>query len=276
MKGYTVAIPVFENAPTVGYVVRAALAQDPAPERVVVCDDSGGDDSGCVAREAGAEVVTHPENRGLAAARNTLLAACRTERIIFFDADAVPRPGCAAALLTALDDERIVAAGGRGVEVGAATFADRWRARVTPQSHGDGDLDDDWMVMGLCCAFRVEELRRVGGFDTAFTRCGEDVEISLRLRAQGGRLAYRPAAIVDHARNDGVGGLLGQAWNHSVQTARACRRHGYATGFAFRIAGQALGAAMRGDLRRLDWPAVLLSAANLVVRFAGLIYGRLR
>jgi len=276
MSGYTVAIPCFNNAATVAYVVRAARGQNPPPERVLVCDDGSRDDSARVAREAGAEVLAHPENRGLAATRNTLSAACRTEHLVYFDADAIPQANCAAAFLAALGEKEFVAVGGRGVEVGAVTFADRWRARVTPQSHGESDLDDDWMVMGLCCAFRVAALREAGGFDPSFTDCGEDVDISLRLRALGEKLAYRPEAVVEHARNDNVGGLLRQAWRHSVQTARAFRRQGRSPGFVFRLVWRALRPAMWADLRRLDLPSFLLSGANLAVRFAGLLYGGLK
>ena len=205
-----------------------------------------------------------------------LLEACRTEYLVFFDADAAPRPGCSAALLAPFADEPIAAVGGRGVEVGAATFADRWRARTTPQSHGDAPLDDDWMVMGLCCAFRVAALRQVGGFDPRFVQCGEDVEISLRLRAARWRLVYRPAAVVEHARNDSAWGLLRQAYRHSREAARALRLHGESPALLARLAREALRPALRRDLAALDAPAALLTAANLLARRTGLLVGARR
>ena len=273
-RSFTVAVPVRDGAATLGAVLAAAATQVPAPQEFLVCDDGSRDDSARLAREAGARVLTHPRPAGLAGARNTLWGACRTEFVVFFDADAVPRPGCAAALLAAFDDPHVVAVGGRGEEVGAATFADRWRARSTPQSHGDAPLDDDWMVMGLCSAFRAAALRRVGGFDPTFARCGEDVDISLRLRRAGGRLAYRPDAVVEHLRNDGVGGLLRQAYRHSREAARALRRNGESTIVLERIARDALSPALRRDLAALDAPAALLTAANLIVRRVGCWTGR--
>ncbi len=273
---YVAAIPLRDGAATVGHVVRAARAQSPPPLRVLVCDDGSRDDGPRHARDAGATMLTHPRPQGLAAARNTLLAACDAEIIIYFDADAVPRPGCVAALLTGFRDDRTAAVGGRGLEAVAATFADRWRATHTPQSHGDAPLSDDWMVMGLCGAFRVDDLRRIGGFAPRFVACGEDVDISLRLRATGARLAYRPAAVVDHLRTDGALGTLAQAWRHSGESAVAFARQGRSPAFLRALFWRALGPTLGRELARLDFPAAWLTGANLAVRLAALEVGARR
>jgi GT2 family glycosyltransferase len=272
---YVAAIPLRDGAATIAYVVRAALAQSPTPTRVLVCDDGSRDDGPRRAADAGATVLAHARPRGLALARNTLLAAATEEVMIYFDADAVPRPGCAAALLAGLRESRAVAAGGRGVEAADASFADRWRAAHTPQSHGDRPLDDDWMAMGLCCAFRVAALREIGGFDRRFESCGEDVDISLRLRAAGGRIAYRPDAVVDHARSDSTLGVLRQAWRHSRESAAAFRRQGRSPLFLAGLFWRALGPSLGRELVRLDAPAALLTAANLAARLAALPIGAL-
>jgi mycofactocin glycosyltransferase len=267
---YTIAIPLRDGAATIGHVVRASLAQFPAPIRVLVCDDGSRDTGARLAAAEGAAVLSHLAPRGLAAARNTLLAACNTEAIVFFDADAVPRPGCAAALLAGFSDPAVAAVGGRGAEAAYATLADRWRAAHTPQSHGDAPLEDDWMVMGLCCAFRVSALREVGGFDDTYRACGEDVDVSLRLRAAARRLVYRPEAVVDHARSDGAFGLLRQAWNHSRATARALAAHNRPVGELAAEARRAVWPAMTDAVRRLDAPDLALGAANLAVRLVAL------
>jgi glycosyltransferase involved in cell wall biosynthesis len=61
-------VPAFEAAPTIGQVVRRALAHVP---RVVVVDDGSGDDTAARAAAAGAEVLRHPSNRGKGAALRT-------------------------------------------------------------------------------------------------------------------------------------------------------------------------------------------------------------
>jgi GT2 family glycosyltransferase len=268
---WTAAVPLRDGAPTVAHVVRAALAQSPPPTRVLVCDDGSCDDGRRAAQEAGAAIVCHDRPLGLAAARNSLLGECSDEFIVYFDADAIPRPDCAAALLAGFAGAQVAAVGGRGVERGAATFADRWRAAHTPQSHGDRSLDDDWMVIGLCCAFRVAALREIGGFDPRFTDCGEDLEASLRLRARGWRLTYRPEAIVDHARSDNALGVLQQAWRHNRAAARALRLHARPAAPLREAAIAALLPALREAARGLDVPAAALSAANLALRLAATV-----
>ncbi|MDP8223459.1 MAG: glycosyltransferase [Candidatus Lernaella stagnicola] len=267
---YEIGIPLRDNAATVAHVVRAALAQKPPPQQVWVCDDGSLDDGPERARRAGATLVRHDHPRGLGAARNTLLGVCDADIVVFFDADAIPRPGTAAALLAPFTDNDVAAVGGRGVEAAHATFADRWRAAHTPQSHGLEPLDDDWMVMGLCVAFRVAALREAGNFDADFTSCGEDVEMSLRLRARGGRLAYRPDAIVDHARSDDCRGVLRQAWRHNRAAARALLLHGQATGALTLVACRNLWPACGRALRHLDLPRAAFALVNLLVRVTAL------
>lgn len=274
MSKYTVAIPVRDGAATIGYVLAAVARQKPAPAKVLVCDDGSLDDSACIACNSGAKVIFNERSCGVAGARNALFSVCRSEIIVFFDADAIPRPGCVAALLKPFADPEVGAVGGRGVEVGDATFADRWRARHTPQSHGDKPINDNWMVMGLCGAFRREALESVDGFSGRFTSCGEDVDISVRLRQAGWRLVYKPDAVVDHARSDNILGVLNQAFRHSREAARALTAHGMSTRHLEETTRQALLPAITQDLKKLNAPGAALSTANMAVRLGGLWVGK--
>jgi len=273
---YTVAIPVLNGEATINHVIEAALQQDPPPEAILVCDDGSSDESALVASNAGARIIFHPHNCGLAGARNSLLLACKTQFIIYFDADAIPQPGCAANLLAPFADTKIAAVGGRGAEVGDATMADRWRARYTPQSHGDRSLDDDWMIMGLCSAFRTRALRSIGGFAGRFSCCGEDVDVSVRLRKEGWRLAYRPSAIVNHARSDGTLGVLHQAYQHAREASRALRCHDQPTKLLANTTIDSLVPALRRDLRSLDLPSAAMTVSNFTARMAGIWVGKHR
>ncbi len=68
--GGCVVIPVFNHAATVADVVRGAREH---AHTVIVCDDGSTDGSGTAAEGAGAELLTHPVNRGKGAALRTLL-----------------------------------------------------------------------------------------------------------------------------------------------------------------------------------------------------------
>ena len=86
-----VVLPVRDEAPTVGEVVRRVPAQvGGRPVEVVVVDDGSGDGSGDAALAAGARVVSHPRTMGLGAAvRTGLLEARRTGAVAaaFLDGD---------------------------------------------------------------------------------------------------------------------------------------------------------------------------------------------
>jgi GT2 family glycosyltransferase len=84
----TVIIPAYNRADTVARAVTSALAQRPAPPaEVLVVDDGSADDSGEVARRAGARVVRHAVNQRLGAARNTGLAHATQPWIALLDSD---------------------------------------------------------------------------------------------------------------------------------------------------------------------------------------------
>jgi hypothetical protein len=53
-------------------------------------------------------------------------------------------------------------------------------------------------------------LKKIGGFDSAFTTAGDDVDLSWRLTASGETLAYAPGAVVIHERRATLGSYLAQ------------------------------------------------------------------
>ncbi|MFD0468449.1 glycosyltransferase family 2 protein [Nonomuraea thailandensis] len=77
-----------------------ALRAHPVLE-VIVVDDGSQDATGDVARDHGATVVRHEENRGAAAARDTGLRAAKGQVVAFLDDDCEPSPtgpsGCSTA-----------------------------------------------------------------------------------------------------------------------------------------------------------------------------------
>ncbi|GAA3719737.1 hypothetical protein GCM10022224_102090 [Nonomuraea antimicrobica] len=86
MSGDTaVVIPAANEADRIAATVKAAAAL-PGVDLVVVVDDGSTDQTGRVARAAGARVVRHSRNRGKAAAMETGAEAVR-----LLDADAAPR-----------------------------------------------------------------------------------------------------------------------------------------------------------------------------------------
>lgn len=86
-RDVVIGIPAYNEAETVGDVVRAA--SDPAVD-VVVVDDGSDDETATVAANAGATVIRHTENRGYGAALGTLFETAHehdVEHLVVVDAD---------------------------------------------------------------------------------------------------------------------------------------------------------------------------------------------
>ncbi|HEX2087620.1 MAG TPA: glycosyltransferase [Solirubrobacteraceae bacterium] len=220
---------------TVVIPARDAAAQLPATlaplagADVVVVDNASRDDTAAVARAHGARVV-HEPRPSRARARNAGAAATGAPLLAFLDAGCVPRPGWLEALTACL--ARADLAGG-AVEVRtseAPTPAERfdaaWRFRQ------ERNVAAGWSVSANL-GVRREAFERVGGFDAAYRHVGEDVDFCLRATAAGARLAYCPAAVVEHDAERTIPAVLRRAfwqgWS-SVQHAerlpgRAGRRY---------------------------------------------------
>src|ERR1700744_6715954 len=96
-RDVTVVIPVRDN--TCG--LRRLLTSLRGLQIVVVDDGSSTpitheDFAGA---HPGIEILRHPQSKGPAAARNTVLAACKTGYVAFLDSDVIPRRGWLEALL---------------------------------------------------------------------------------------------------------------------------------------------------------------------------------
>ncbi|MGL4305199.1 MAG: glycosyltransferase family 2 protein [Mycobacteriaceae bacterium] len=86
--GVWLIVPVFNEGPVIGDVVRGALKTFP---NIVCVDDGSKDNSAASAAEAGAHVVRHPVNLGQGAAIQTGVEYARNQRgaqyFVTFDAD---------------------------------------------------------------------------------------------------------------------------------------------------------------------------------------------
>ncbi|WP_431799808.1 glycosyltransferase family 2 protein [Microbacterium kunmingense] len=105
----TVIVPGFDVGPWAGEALASLRAQSFRDWRAVLVDDGSTDDTPEIFARAAAEddrfrVIRHPRQRGLAAARNTGLAAVDTPYLAFLDGDDRFTPTALERLLAVLDD----------------------------------------------------------------------------------------------------------------------------------------------------------------------------
>jgi len=98
----SILIPAFNEAASIGSVVRELL--DAARWReILVIDDGSSDDTGAQASVAGARVIRHPYNKGNGAAVKTGIRHATGRFVLIVDADGQHRPADAARLVSYLD-----------------------------------------------------------------------------------------------------------------------------------------------------------------------------
>ncbi|OQY27117.1 MAG: hypothetical protein B6244_11580 [Candidatus Cloacimonetes bacterium 4572_55] len=142
-------------------------------------------------------ILSHPKNRGRAAARNTGVRAARNDLIIFLDSDMIVSSDFIAAHVAAHE------LGECGAIVGDIRFTDQWSGqplakyfdtRGAAKLKSGKEIPYRYFVTGNAST-RKSLLISIGLFDEGFPKYGgEDLELACRLHEQGIRFAHCPAA----------------------------------------------------------------------------------
>ena len=138
--------------------------------------------------------------KGLSAGRQWAVEHSNGDWIAITDIDVRPEPDWISNLVemsTPIDDhETVVAVTGRTVfehegdivsRVRSVEIATKYRSRPRSTS----------LANGPCSMFEREHLLAIGGFNPQWYHA-EDMEVSLRLNAEGGTIVYAPNAVVHH------------------------------------------------------------------------------
>ena len=223
----TVGITCFNAAATIGRALESALAQDWPHFEVVVVDDASSDDSPAIVAEyAGKDgrirQFRHPENRGCAAARNTILQQARGAFVAFFDDDDTSSPA-----RLRIQYERLVGYEKENGAVLVACYTSGTRHYpngyqfpiVAIGSHPIapvGTVVADYLLAFVrkpdvfygagtpACSLlaRTETFARVGGFDESLRR-QEDADFAVRLALEGGHFIGTPEPLLQQFATTG-------------------------------------------------------------------------
>jgi GT2 family glycosyltransferase len=208
--------------------VRSALAQRRPPAEVIVVDDASGDDTGARAESAGARVVTHDQNRGRGAARNTGLEEAASEWVALLDSDDEWLPDHLATLWPARDDHVLVGAAALAVDAeaqDARVFG--WAGRRACALRGPADVAvPENKLVASAVMLRRDEVLRVGGFRTDIERA-EDLDLWVRLLRDGSGLAIPRVTVLYHVHEGQITSEPERMWDaHAAVIAAHWPREG--------------------------------------------------
>jgi glycosyltransferase involved in cell wall biosynthesis len=211
---FTVVVPAFNSARTVGATVASALAQTVSEIEVIVVDDGSTDATPDVVRriEDPRVRLVSQANRGLAAARNAGIAVAQGQYVALLDSDDLYLPNYLALSLEALESTpNIGFTYSDGYVFDAATGKVRKRtamARLKPPVPPPTDPSEfllDLLRRNFILAWTTiprTVLDAVGGFDDARSSA-EDYELWLRILLHGYRAAWIPGQHVLYRRHPG-------------------------------------------------------------------------
>jgi glycosyltransferase involved in cell wall biosynthesis len=208
----SVVIPAYNRPELVGRAVRSALAQRPRPPaEVVVVDDCSSDDTGAVARAAGARVIRHEENRGEGGARNTAIQAAREDWVAMLDSDDEWLPDHLAALWPHAEGRVIL--GSTAVATGAGEEQLWGRERATPRvlrSPADLLAGGNALVNSSVLARRDAVL--AAGLFRADLERGADLDLWLRVLEHGEGYVSPAVTVVYRLHEGQVSDDRGAMW----------------------------------------------------------------
>ena len=221
----SVIVPAYNAASTLGECVASLRTLNYPNYETIVVDDGSSDSTAQIAEQAGVQTI-RLEHRGLAAARNAGVEAASGEIIAFIDADArADRDWLYHLVETITRREAAAASGPNFAPTSASTRAAAMAAAPgLPREVRAGDADLA-QLCGCNMALSKAALTKIGGFDPAFTTAGDDVDLSWRLTASGGTLAYAPGAVVIHERRATLGSYLAQQRGYGIGEGLLSKRY---------------------------------------------------
>lgn len=232
----SVVVPVYNNPEGLTACLEALAVQQTARSfEVVVVDDASTVDLEPIrtAFTPRLSLQWHrlPRNSGPAAARNAGIQAARGELVLFTDGDCRPEPLWLDALARPFDDPAV--RGAKGVYRTAQTDRVARLAQLEFEERYDllATFPDIDFVDTYSGAFRRADLLAVGGFDTSFRRAdNEDVDLSFRIKARGGRFVFVPTAVVWHRHREGWAGYARLKFGRGFWRMKVYRKHPHKAG----------------------------------------------
>jgi GT2 family glycosyltransferase len=208
----SVIIVSYHSAEPLELTIPALLSELRPGDELVVVDNASGDATVDIVRSLApdARLVERADNGGFAAGCNAGAEVVEGDLLVFLNPDAVPQPGWGAAIRRPLADGRgwdawqglVLERGGTAVNTAGNVVhftGLAWAGQAgTPIADADLRRREVGYLSGACLAIPRERFRRLGGFAEWFFLYHEDLDLSLRLRLQGGRLGLEPDARVEH------------------------------------------------------------------------------
>lgn len=189
-----VCIPAYNEEKSIGDIVKKSLLYS---DKVIVCDDGSTDSTAKIAKEHGAQVISHKKNEGYGAAITTLFDFARKENadiMITIDGDGQHNPEQIPVLINALQENKVdVVIGSRFLEKNFGTPC--YRQRGIKIITSAANFGADFKVSDSQSGFRAYSKRAIDSIHPTETGMSISTEILLKISNKGLSLAEVPILV---------------------------------------------------------------------------------
>lgn len=231
---FSIVVPVYNRPDELSQLLSSLGQQHFTDFEVIVVEDGSTVDSTAVVHIHRQHLALHyhrQENAGPAAARNLGASQAKGEYLIFLDSDCI----CPAHYLSVVDrflqESQADAFGGPDTAhpkfsalQKAINYAMTARLTTGGMRGGSQYRSDRFLPRSFNMGVRKEVFEQAGGFD-ARLRFGEDLDLSLRLRQLGFRIALAREAWVYHQRRSNWRAFFKQVYNAGMARVYLSERH---------------------------------------------------
>ncbi len=214
----SILVPSSSGGPPLERLLGSLQGHSDEVEVIVVDNGSANGDIGMLAGDfSGVRSIALRDNAGFGRAVNLAAREARGRTLILLNDDCVADPGFIEAILRPLDPGRgVTMVSGVLREAGSPDTIDLAGVACSSSLLSFPYLSGEPLgaattappplgPAGAAAAFDREAFLRVGGFDEAMFAYGEDLDLALRMRADGGACALAVDALGTHAHSSTLG-----------------------------------------------------------------------
>lgn len=215
MEGVSVYIPVLGPAKALKYCLDGLLNQTQVPDEIILLHNNNFSRIKAIARRYSHKIrlirLDGAFNRSYV--KNIALHSAKYDLIASLHANCVPKTNWLKNLSDRMrKHSELIGAGGPLLDIHTDSITNRYRCLHLHRDQGDSIIVNPSLLHGGNTIYRRQSLLELGGYNQSLHNDEEDIELSTRIRQQGGSLIYDPSAAAYRYRRDTVRSVIRLQW----------------------------------------------------------------
>jgi GT2 family glycosyltransferase len=222
----SVIIPAYNEEKTIRHCLDSVIQALPNNKEIIVVDNDSYDKTREIVKGFTKVKLLVEKKRGAAASRNRGLKEAAGDLIIFVDADVIVKQNTFIELLKCMHNDAVAGAGGM---VESCNKVNLISLSQEPRFLGNSLLDTRIRevdnIPTAIVAYKAEILKNVDYFNEDYYLCGEDMDLSYRIRKQGYKLIVNPSSVGYHHHVFSTADLIRKWFNYGIGWAKLSKEH---------------------------------------------------